>query len=168
MNLHLYIKELRKNGNRSFTTGDVIKHFKVSSNYAKVALHRLLKSGDIISPVRSLYVIVPPEHQPYGSIPAEELIPLLMKYLNADYYVGLLSAGIFHGATHQKPARFQVVSNKRIKHSLSFGKVTIELIYKKSLSNLPIQNFVGVLAYLLLLILKFNKLFSRIEYFQKI
>lgn len=141
MNLQTYIKEIRRDGGRCFTINDVLERFEVSRNYARVSLHRLLQGGDVISPVHGLYVIVPPEHQTYGSIPAEELIPILMKYLNADYYVALLSAAAFHGATHQKPARFQVISSKRIKHSLSFGEVEIELIYKKSLSNLPTQNF---------------------------
>lgn len=62
----------------------------------------------------------------------------------ADYYVGLLSAGLFYGATHQKPARFQVITNKRIKHSLEFGDVVIELVYKDSLDNLPTQDFVEI------------------------
>lgn len=148
MNLQLYIKEIRKKGHRAFTINNVIEHFGVSHNYAKVALHRLLKSGDVISPARGFYVIVPPEHQHFGSIPAEELIPLLMEHLHADYYVGLLSAAAFYGAAHQKVARFQVVSNKRIKHSLSFVKVEIEIIYKKSLTHLPIQKFVVNTGYL--------------------
>lgn len=45
-----------------------------------------------MSPASGLYVIVPPEHQAYGCIPAEELIPILMEHLQADYYVALLSA----------------------------------------------------------------------------
>jgi len=52
-----------------------------------------------------------------------------MKHLNVDYYVGLLSAGLFYGATHQKPARFQVITNKRVKHPLQFGDVVIQLVY---------------------------------------
>jgi predicted transcriptional regulator of viral defense system len=148
MNLQIYIKELRKNGKRSFTITELVEYFQISSNYARVALHRLLKTGDLISPARGLYIIVPPEHQLFGSIPAEELVPILMKYINADYYVGLLSAAAYHGASHQKPARFQVISNKKIKHSLSFGKVKIDLIYKKSLSGLPVQDFVVNTGYL--------------------
>jgi predicted transcriptional regulator of viral defense system len=148
MNLQLYIKEIRKNGRRSFTISDILERFQISRNYAKVALHRLLQSGDVISPVQGLYVIVPPEHQSYGSIPAAELVPILMKYLNADYYVGLLSAAAFYGATHQKPAKFQIISSKRIKHFLSFGQVEIDLIYKKSLLNLPTQDFVVNTGYL--------------------
>ncbi len=148
MNLQRYIKEIRKEGRRCFTIEELLERFKVSRNYARVAVHRLLVSGDVISPARGLYVIVPPEYQSYGSIPAEELVPLLMKYLNIDYYVALLSAAAFHGASHQKPARFQVISSKRIHHSLAFGDVELELIYKKSLSNLPTQNFMVNTGYL--------------------
>lgn len=48
--------------------------------------------------------LLPPEYQSYGSIPAEELVPIIMQHIQADYYVALLSAGLFYGATHQKPA----------------------------------------------------------------
>ncbi len=91
---------------------------------------------------------MPPERRPYGSIPAEELIPIIMEHLKADYYVGLLSAGLFYGATHQKPARFQVITNRRIKHSLEFGDVVIELVYKKYLEDLPTKDFVVRTGYL--------------------
>lgn len=148
MNLQAYIKEVRKNGGRCFAIEEILGKFQVSRNYARVALHRLLKSGDLVSPARGLYVIVPPEHQPYGCIPAEDLVPLLMKYLNADYYVALLSAAAFHGATHQKPARFQVISNKRFHHPLAIGDVEIELIYKKLLAGLPTQDFTVNTGYL--------------------
>lgn len=140
MNLRSYIKDIRKDGKRCFTARDIVDQFHVSDNHARVALHRLMKSGDIISPARGLYVVVPPEHQPHGSIPPQELLPLIMRYLGAHYYVALLSAGLFHGATHQKPARFQVISDKRIKHPSIFGNVEIDFIYKKSIAELPTQN----------------------------
>lgn len=148
MNLQSYIKDIRKDGKRCFTTLDIIEQFHVSHSHARVALHRLLKTGDVISPARGLYVIVPPERQPHGSIPAEELVPLVMQYLGANYYVALLTAGLFHGATHQKPSRFQVISNKRIKHPLIFGDVEINFIYKKSVSELPTQDFTVSTGYL--------------------
>lgn len=143
-----YIDQLRFDGRRHFTSKEIHGELEVSNCAARSGLSRLKKNKKIISPVNGLYVIVPPEHQPYGSIPAEELIPVIMEYLKADYYVGLLSAGLFFGATHQKPARFQVVTNKRIKHSLEFGAVIIELIYKDSLEGLPTQNFVVNTGYL--------------------
>ena len=148
MHLQSYIKDIRKDGRRCFTIEDIVEQFQVSHSHARVSLHRLLKTGDVISPARGFYVIVPPEHQPHGSIPAQELIPLTMQYLNANYYVALLTAGLFQGATHQKPARFQVISDKRIKHPSVFGDVEINFIYKKSVSGLPTQDFTVSTGYL--------------------
>lgn len=148
MDLQSYIKDIRKDGKRCFTILDIVEQFHVSNSHARVALHRLLKTGDLISPARGLYVIVPPEHQPHGSIPPQELVPLVMQYLGAHYYVGLLSAGLFHGATHQKPARFQVISDRRIKHPSTFGDVEIDYIYKKSVLELPTQDFTVSTGYL--------------------
>ena len=106
-----------------------MKEFKVSRNYVRVALHRLVQSVDLVCPAKGFYVIVPPEYQTYGCIPAEQLVSLLMKHLNTDYYVAMLSAGLFYGATHQKPARFQVMLNKRRKGNLVFADIEIEFIY---------------------------------------
>lgn len=93
-------------------------------------------------------MFVPPEHQPHGSIPPQELVPLVMKYLGVNYYVALLSAGLFHGATHQKPARFQVISDKRIKHPSTFGDVEIDYIYKQSVLKLSTQDVTVATGYL--------------------
>ena len=35
-----------------------------------------------------------------------------MKYLNKTYYVGLYSAAMFHGAAHQQPQEFYIISEK--------------------------------------------------------
>jgi hypothetical protein len=51
--------------------------------------HTPIQSGDLVSPAKAFYVIVPPEYQAYGCIPAEKLIPILMDHLNIDYYVAL-------------------------------------------------------------------------------
>jgi predicted transcriptional regulator of viral defense system len=129
-----YIKKLRASGRYYFTINQAMKDLKASANKIKSAVYTMKKSGDLISPAKGLYIIVPPEHKLQGSIPSEELVPILMKYLNFDYYAGLLTASLYYGASHQKPASFQIVSNKRIKHPLKFGLVNIDLIYKKSLA----------------------------------
>jgi predicted transcriptional regulator of viral defense system len=125
-----------------------MRDLNLSSDAARSGLYRLKKVGKLISPLKGLYVIVPPEHRPYGSIPANELIPIMMKHINARYYVALLSAAEFYGAAHQKPMMFQVMTNKRIKHSLKFGRIHIKLIYRKSLTNLPTQDFTVSSGYL--------------------
>ncbi|MCC8369186.1 MAG: type IV toxin-antitoxin system AbiEi family antitoxin [Rickettsia endosymbiont of Oxypoda opaca] len=143
-----YVENLRSFGKRYFTSEEIRKELNISGNAAKAGLYRLKKDGKLISPLSGLYVIVPPENRSYGSIPAEELVPIIMRYLGAEYYVGLLSAAAYFGAAHQKSARFQVISNKRIKHSLKFGRIIIELVYKASLANLPTQGFVVSTGYL--------------------
>ena len=143
-----YLEKLRSGGKRCFTSQEIVQTLNLSYGAARAGLSRLKRDGKLISPVNGLYVIVPPEHKSYGSIPAEELIPIMMKYLDAEYYVALLSAAGFYGASHQKPMVFQVVTNRRIKHSLTFGQVHIKLIHKKSLTDLPIKDFVVSTGYL--------------------
>lgn len=143
-----YLDKLRSNGKRCFTSQEIMRTLNLSSEATRAGLYRLKRGGKVISPLRGLYVIVPPEHRLSGSIPAEELIPMMMKHLQSSYYVALLSAAGFYGASHQKPMIFQVVSNKRIKHSLKFNQVHIKLIHKRSLTDLPTKDFVVSTGYL--------------------
>lgn len=113
-----------------------------------VLISRRLTKGDLISPAKGFYVIVPPKDQPYGCVPARELVPILMRHLQTDYYVALLSAAGFYRAAHQKVVRFQIITNKRIKHPLDFGDVCIQVIYKKPLAGLPMQDFTVKTGYL--------------------
>ena len=148
MNFSNYVKSIRQNGQRSFTLKQVISDLGLSKNAALVAIHRLKSHGDLITPAKGLYVIVPPEYQLQGSIPAQDLVPILMNHLKADYYVSLLSGAQYHGASHQKPGRFQIISNMRTKHPLEFGQIKLEMIYKKSLSRLPTQDIIVSAGYL--------------------
>lgn len=143
-----YLEKLRSIGKRCFTSQEVMQALNLRYDAARAGLSRLKRERKLVSPVNGLYVIVPPEHKLSGSIPAEELIPIMMKHLGAAYYVALLSAAGFYGASHQKPMVFQIVTNKRIKHSLKFGQVHIKLIHKKSLTDLPIKDFVVSTGYL--------------------
>jgi predicted transcriptional regulator of viral defense system len=143
-----YIEKLRSTGRRYFTSHEILKDLSLSEGAARSGLYRLKRDGKLISPSSGLYIIVPPEHRSYGSIPADELIPIMMKHIDAKYYVALLSAAEFYGAAHQKPMVFQIVTNRRIKHSLKFGQVHIQLIYKKSLADLPTKDFIVSSGYL--------------------
>src|SRR5207244_10392072 len=63
---------------------------------------------------RGFYVIVPPEYRVAGSLPAAWFIRDLMDYLRRPYYVGLLTAPSLHGAAHQAPQEFQVVTDRAL------------------------------------------------------
>lgn len=143
-----YLKEIRARGKRSFTLDQAMKDLNLKRDNILTSVYRAKKHGDIMSPVSGLYIIIPPEHQAYGSIPAEELIPILMEHLQADYYVALLSAAAYHGASHQKSASFQIISSKRFMRPLNFGQIHIECIYKKLLAGVPTTNFAVSTGYL--------------------
>ena len=143
-----YLKDLRKSGQISFTVEQAVSDLQTSKHNVLVSIRRVKKQGEIINPARGFYVIIPPEHQLQGCLPAEELVPILMKHLGINYYVGLLSAAMYHGATHQKPNSFQIISDKQIRKNLKFGQISIDAIYKKSLANLPLKEIAVDSGYL--------------------
>ena len=147
MNFSDYIKHIRASGHYAFTTQEALSYLGISRNAFNCGMYKLKKKGEIVSPAKNLYVIISPEYQSMGCIPAEELVPILMKHWNLSYYVCLLSAAQYHGASHQKPQIFQVMINKQIK-MLHCGKLRIDFVYKKSLTNLPTQAFTVKTGYL--------------------
>lgn len=114
----------------------------------KSGIYRLKKDKKIMSPIKGFYVILSPEHRKNGSIPLEQLAPLLMEHLNAEYYVSLLSGAAYYGSAHQKPMKMQVITNYRIKRPLICGKGEIDFIYKKTLSGLPVLETTNPAGYL--------------------
>jgi predicted transcriptional regulator of viral defense system len=93
-----------------------------------------------VSPARGFYLIVPPEYQAFGCLPAEMFISDLMHYWGLPYYVGFLSAAQYYGAAHQKPQQFQVVSLKN-RLSINCGRVRIKFIAKKKIDTQITRQF---------------------------
>jgi predicted transcriptional regulator of viral defense system len=142
-----YIKSIRTGGHYSFTTEKAIADLNITKNALKCAIYKLKKKGEIISPAKGFYVIIPVEHQNEGCLPAEEFVPILMKHLQVSYYVCLLSAAQYHGASHQKPQVFQVMTAKQMK-AKHFGKIKIEFVYKKGMLETLIQQRIVKTGYL--------------------
>lgn len=101
------------------------------------ALARLAERGEIASPARGYYVVVPPEYRSLGCLPAEQFVPDLMAWLKLDYYVGLLSAAQYYGATHHQPQEFQVIVRKP-RRSIQCGKIKVTFIARKNLELVPV------------------------------
>jgi predicted transcriptional regulator of viral defense system len=77
-------------------------------------LQRLRRHRRVFSPTRGLYVVIPPEFRSWGAVPADWFIDDLMRHLGRCYYVALLSAAAYHGASHQAPQVFQVIADGRV------------------------------------------------------
>jgi predicted transcriptional regulator of viral defense system len=110
----------------------------VSPVAAKLALNRLSKQKVVASPARGFYVVVPPEYRRLGCLPADQFIPDLMKRLDLSYYVGLLSAGEYHGAAHQRPQELQVFLAKH-RDPIQCGKVRVRFIARKRINDVPVD-----------------------------
>ncbi|MGH7565906.1 MAG: type IV toxin-antitoxin system AbiEi family antitoxin [Gemmatimonadota bacterium] len=89
-----------------------------------------------MSPRRGFYVIVPLEYRSTGSPPPTWFIDDLMRFLAQPYYVGLLSAAAVHGAGHQQPMAFQVITDRPTRE-IRIGRQRIEFHMNRQIQSLP-------------------------------
>lgn len=94
---------------------DEIRTLSGLSNAAIASgLQRLRRQRRVFSPTRGLYVVIPPEFRSWRVVPADWFIDDFMRHLGRRYYVALLSAASYHGASHQAPQVFQVMTDGRV------------------------------------------------------
>jgi predicted transcriptional regulator of viral defense system len=136
--LKQHLDKLMSAGQYCFTTREASAAFALSRNAVKQGLHRLCHKGEVASPARGFYVIVPPEYRALGCLPADQFIPTLMQQAGKPYYVGLLSAAQYHGAAHHRPQEFQVMAENP-RRAITCGKVRISFHVCKRLSTVPTQ-----------------------------
>jgi predicted transcriptional regulator of viral defense system len=134
-----YLAQLMQDGRYFFTSQDAGHELGTSRDAVKLALNRLRRKGEIASPGRGLYVIVPPEYRSLGCLPADQFIPDMMRQAKAPYYAGLLSAAQYHGAAHHRPQEFQVMVGKA-RRPIECGKVRIIFHVRKRIGEVPTQD----------------------------
>jgi len=133
----LWVEQLQSRGRYTFTRAEAESDTQRSFVAAQTALRRLKQQGRVTSPRRGFYVVVPPEYRAAGSPPASWFIDDLMRYLGQPYYVGLLSAAAIHGAGHQQPVVFQVVTSQPTRE-MRAGKVAIRFTMSGLVESLPV------------------------------
>ncbi len=107
-----YVEGLHSRGRYTFSLEQVRKEFKHLGDWAvQIGLSRLSKRNKIVSVHRGFYVIIPTEYASRGILPVVSFIDSLMSYLKKPYYVGLLNAAALHGAAHQQPQEFFVITD---------------------------------------------------------
>lgn len=130
--LDTYIDDQRSDGRYSFTADDLRKRFVLSDEALKKSLQRLKREKKVAMVRKGFYVIVPPEYRVKGIIPTSFYVNDLMKFLNRDYYVGLLNAAALHGAAHQQPQKFTVITRGSSLRKIQNEQVDIHFLIKKS------------------------------------
>ena len=134
-----FIDDLQASGRYSFTPVDVRAGLAKSDVAISHALRRLTKRGRIATPRRGFYVIVPTEYRAAGAPPPSWFIDDLMSYLGQPYYVGLLTAAALHGASHQQPMVFQVVTDRPTRPAIA-GRTRAEFRMNRSVESTPVTD----------------------------
>ncbi len=142
-----YIEGLQEKGRFCFSGLEAASALDTGVVATRAALRRLRHKGELAMPMRGFYVIVPPEYRQTGCLPANQFIPALMEYLEESYYAGILSAGEFYGAAHQRPQAFQVVT-EHSRSGIVCGSVKVDFIKRNNASMMPSRDFKTSRGYL--------------------
>ena len=109
MSIATWLREREIAFKNTFSVREVQEEFSsLSPPVIHNELSRLTRQRVITPVYRGFYVKLPAHYIAAGAPPPDFYIDQLMQYLGKPYYVGLLSAGEYHGAAHQRPQRYSV------------------------------------------------------------
>jgi predicted transcriptional regulator of viral defense system len=130
------IDAYQASGRYSLTRKHALGALAVSDEGLKKAVRRLVAKRRLSVPRRGFYVIVPVEYREAGAPPPAWFVDELMKFHGQPYYVGILSAAALHGAAHQQPQEFQVVTNEQLRPAVA-GRSRIRFFTKRHVERAP-------------------------------
>jgi predicted transcriptional regulator of viral defense system len=135
--LSAWIDSRQSQGLYFFTREEALKSLQRTEAAFKHAAARLAKKKRIARIHRGFFIIIPLEYAATGILPAEWFVADLMGYVRQPYYVGLLSAAALHGATHQQPQQFHVVTTGPLREMRSNG-LAITFFSKTKFTDVPL------------------------------
>ena len=134
MTIREWIRDREISGFPTFSVEEIrlaLPHY--SEQVIKNDLFRISSQGIIYPVYKGFYVIIPPHYAAKRMVPPIYYIDQLMSYLNKPYYISLLNAAEIHGAAHQRPQKFSVMSVFP-KSSVSQSKNnTLVWVYRKEI-----------------------------------
>lgn len=130
------LDDLVSHGRAAITTAEAADALGIPHDQVRVRMHRYVRQGRVISPARGLWVPVAPQHRVFGSLPGLQLIDVLMRHLDRDYYVGWLSAAEVYGAAHQAPQVLQVAVSAPVADR-TLGRVRLQFATRARVADVP-------------------------------
>jgi len=134
-----WIDALHSHGKYTFLRAEASGGSGLSAEAVKKALQRLARRGRVVKVKDYFFVIVPLEYASAGAPPVPWFIHDLMAAMKLPYYVGLLSAAGLHGASHQQPQEFQVVTDRSVRH-LAVGRTRIRFFASKYAGKATVED----------------------------
>ncbi len=142
-----WVDALPSQGRYTFTREECTAALNISQNAFQKAALRLSARNRLARVYKRFYVVVPLEHAATGIVPPDWFIVDLMKHLDRPFYVGLLSAAEYHGAAHQRPQNYQVITDRSMRPIACRG-VGVRFVGKRDPARTPIQQIKGVTGYI--------------------
>ncbi len=127
-----YLEELARSGQYYFVLGEVVNALGHKKNSISVSLSRLAKTGKV-QMIRKGFGIITANTN--GPLDPSFFLDAMMKNLEAKYYVGLLNAAAYKGASHQSVMTFTVVTDKFLK-PIKIRGLIIDFITKKHFEDI--------------------------------
>jgi predicted transcriptional regulator of viral defense system len=125
-----YLAKVQSQGRYAVSLEELKGAFNISDKALLQNVFRLKAKG-LLAPVRKeFYVIIPPRYMHRGMIPPSLFVDDMMKFLGRQYYVGLFSAAALHGAGHQQPMEFQVITQKPPLRGIKTERLNIRFFTK--------------------------------------
>ena len=140
-NLENWVEEQNSLGRYGFSLKSLRESFDQHTETAiKFALKRLTDKRKIISVYKGYYLILPPQYTGKGILPPALFLDAFMKFLGRPYYVALLNAAAYHGASHQQPQEFFIMTTFPVlrptdKRGLKLNYVSVKFIPEKLLEQ---------------------------------
>jgi predicted transcriptional regulator of viral defense system len=135
-NLEGWVEARQARGLYFFTREEALIGLGLSSVAFKLAAQRMSRRGRVARIRSGFFAIVPTEYSLTGVIPAEWFVNDFMAYLQRPFYVGILSAAALHGAAHQKPQKYHLVTDRPLREA-GHGRLGILFFVKKNLTRTP-------------------------------
>jgi len=130
-------KWLLARGISSVSTDDLADLLGIPKNHVPQRMASLRRKNEIISPAHGLWIPIPPEYMTWGAPPAIDIIDILMRHLNVEYYIGWLSAAAIHGASHHAPQVFQAAVSRSIRQK-NIGRSKLQFFYREHIKKISL------------------------------
>ncbi len=125
-----YLTEVQSKGRYSLTLNELKAKFDITEKAILQKIFRLKNKNQLAQVRKEFYVIIPPQYSKRGMVPPTLFVNDMMDFLKREYYVGLFSAAALHGAGHQQPMEFQLITQKPALRNIHTQKLTISFFTK--------------------------------------
>lgn len=127
-----YLNDLLAQGRHAVSWAELQERFDSSGKAILQSVYRLKRKGKLAQVRKGFYAIVPPAYRSRGMVPYTLFVDDLMGHLDRAYYVGAFSAAALHGAAHQQPMQFQVMTHKPALRNIRNDKLDLRFFVKSA------------------------------------